>query len=89
MSSPKTNRRPADRPPKLTEKSRSPTPDSDNTDRDRLRDIIVVFITFPITPTQRTEEVARKKPWLEVLSLVLKAALAAYAIYKGMEPGEW
>lgn len=86
-------------------KPRVPVPDSDNKEdhgrlqkpntpiipgeRDRLRDIIVVFIAYPLTPTDKAEKVGKKMPWLEVISLVLKAALAAFAIYKGVEPGEW
>ncbi len=53
-------------------------------ERERLRDILVVFVTYPITPTKRTEEVAESKPWLEFLSLLLKVALAAYALYEGI-----
>ncbi|MEM6771483.1 MAG: hypothetical protein AAF597_12950, partial [Bacteroidota bacterium] len=55
-----------------TQPSGSPTPN-----RDRLRDIIVVFITYPLTPSQRASEAGKKHPWLEVLSLLLKAGLAA------------
>lgn len=53
-------------------------------DRERLRDILVVFVFYPITPTERTEEVAESKPWLEFLSLLLKVALAAYALWDGI-----
>lgn len=53
--------------------------------RDRLRDIIVVIITYPLTPTERTGDLAAKKPWLEFLSLLLKVALAAYALYEGVK----
>lgn len=81
MSSPKTNRPAAGHPPKLPEKTKPAAPEPE--DRDRLRDIVVVFITYPLTPTKRANEVGKNHPWLEVLSLVLKAALAAYAIYAG------
>lgn len=81
MSSPKTNHRPAELSPKLTENPQSPVPDPK--DRERLRDILVVIVAYPLTPTKRADEVGRKNPWLEVVSLVLKAALAAYAIYSG------
>ncbi len=60
---------------------------SDDKDRDRLRDIIIVFVTYPLTPTERTSEIADKKPWLEFLSLLLKVALAAYALYEGVLGG--
>lgn len=66
---------------KVGQKERDPDPESP--DKDRFRDIIVVFITYPLTPGQRASETGKKHPWLEVLSLVLKAALAAYAIYLG------
>lgn len=81
MSPPKTNEQRPERPPKLTEKPRAPVPDPD--ERDRLRDIIVVIIAYPLTPSKRADEVGKNHPWLEALSLVLKAALAAYAIYSG------
>lgn len=66
---------------KVGQKEREPTPAAP--DKDRLRDIIVVIVTYPLTPGQRANETGKKHPWLEVLSLVLKAALAAYAIYLG------
>ena len=53
-------------------------------ERDRLRDIIVVFVTYPITPTKETSRLAEKKPWLEFLSLLLKVGLAAYAIWEAV-----
>lgn len=56
--------------------------DPEREDRDRLRDIIVVIVTYPLTPTERTGALARKKPWLEFISLLLKAALAAYALFE-------
>lgn len=87
MSSPETNKSEVNHPPKVTEKHRPSVPDPD--ERDRLRDIIVVIIAYPLTPTKRADSAGKNHPWLEVLSLVLKAALAAYAIYKGAEPGEW
>lgn len=58
-------------------------PSSDK-ERERLRDIIVVFVTYPLTPTKETGQLARKKPWLEFVSLLLKVALAAYALYEGV-----
>lgn len=61
--------------------ARPPTEDL-HEERDRLRDIIIVFVTYPITPTKRAEKVAASKPWLEVLSLLLKVGLAAYALYE-------
>lgn len=67
---------------KVGEKSQLPAPTGK--DRDRLRDIIIVFVTYPLTPTERTAEIADKKPWLEFVSLLLKVALAAYALYEGV-----
>ncbi|MBC6995506.1 hypothetical protein QWY85_10520 [Neolewinella lacunae] len=61
--------------------------DPEREDRDRLRDIIVVIVTYPLTPTERTGELARKKPWLEFVSLLLKVALAAYALFEAMRSG--
>lgn len=69
----------------VKEKNRLPSPRGE--DRDRLRDIIFVFVTYPLTPTERTSEIADKKPWLEFLSLLLKVALAAYALYEGVLGG--
>lgn len=71
--------------PKVGEKSQPPAPLGK--DRDRLRDIIIVFVTYPLTPTERTSEIADKKPWLEFVSLLLKVALAAYALYEGVLGG--
>ena len=51
-------------------------------ERDRLRDIIVVIVTYPLTPTEKTNKLAAKKPWLEFVSLLLKVLLAVYAIYE-------
>lgn len=66
--------------PKLGEK---PTiNDSPEEERHRLRDIIVVIVTYPLTPTERTGQLAKNKPWLEFISLLLKLALAAYALYE-------
>ena len=56
-------------------------------DRDRLRDIIVVIVTYPLTPSEKTDRLARKKPWLEFISLLLKVLLAAYAIYEAVVDG--
>ncbi|WP_116125418.1 hypothetical protein [Lewinella sp. IMCC34183] len=61
---------------------RSDTPPDD--DRDRLRDIIVVIVTYPLTPTEKTDKLARKKPWLEAVSLLLKLLLALYAIWEAV-----
>ena len=58
-----------------------PPPDDD---RDRLRDIIVVIVTYPLTPNEKTDRLARKKPWLEFTSLLLKVLLAAYAVYEAI-----
>ncbi|WP_157500999.1 hypothetical protein [Lewinella sp. 4G2] len=57
-------------------------------ERERIRDLLVVFVFYPISPTKRIEEVAERRPWLEFLALLLKAALAAYAIYEGAG-GDW
>lgn len=71
--------------PKLVEK---PTPpDGKPPDRDRLRDIIVVIVTYPLTPTEKTGALARKKPWLEFISLLLKAILAGYALWQAFSAG--
>ncbi|MBB4080386.1 hypothetical protein GGR28_003020 [Lewinella aquimaris] len=53
-------------------------------ERDRLRDIIVVIVTYPLTPNEKTDKLAKKKPWLEFTSLLLKVLLALYAIYEAM-----
>ena len=66
---------PADSPPPT--KVPNPPPE-----RDRLRDMIVVIVTYPLTPTEKTDQLAKKKPWLEFISLLLKVLLAAYAIYE-------
>ncbi|MEO0733201.1 MAG: hypothetical protein AAFZ52_10225 [Bacteroidota bacterium] len=58
--------------------------DKSNKDRERLRDIIILIVTYPLTPTERVDKVAKQKPWLELVSLVLKVALAAYALYEGI-----
>ena len=76
MSAPETKQKPAG---KVEEKN---THDSAN--RERLRDIIIVFVTYPLTPTEQTSRIAEKKPWLEFLSLLLKVGLAAYALYEGV-----
>ncbi|TXF88501.1 hypothetical protein FUA23_14540 [Neolewinella aurantiaca] len=68
--------------PKLKENDQYAGPGAE--ERDRLRDIIIVFVTYPLTPTERTSELADKKPWLEFLSLLLKVSLAAYALYEGV-----
>jgi len=70
---------------KVREKNQHPVPTGK--DRDRLRDIIIVFVTYPLTPTEKTSEIADKKPWLEFLSLLLKVALAGYALYEGVLGG--
>ena len=44
--------------------------------------MIVVIVTYPLTPTEKTDQLAKKKPWLEFISLLLKVLLAAYAIYE-------
>ena len=51
-------------------------------DRERLRDMIVVFVTYPLTPTKEANKLAEKKPWLEFISLLLKVVLALYALYQ-------
>ncbi|MTB52231.1 hypothetical protein [Lewinella sp. W8] len=78
MSAPKTD-------PKLGEKPRNDLPGQE--ERDRLRDIIVVIVTYPLTPTKRADQLARRKPWLEFISLLLKVALAAYALYQAAMSG--
>lgn len=70
---------------KLGENPQPPAPKEP--DRDRLRDIIVVFVTYPLTPTKSAEKLGAKKPWLELISLLLKVALAAYALYAGVNGG--
>jgi hypothetical protein len=65
-------------------KSSKKVPDPGDGDRDRLRDIIVVIVTYPLTPTKKTGKLAEKKPWLEFVSLLLKVGLAAYAIYEAI-----
>lgn len=57
-------------------------------DRERLRDIIVVIVTYPLTPTEKTSKLAAKKPWLELVSLVLKILLAVYAIWEAVGRAE-
>ncbi len=64
------------------EKPQPATPEEP--ERNRLRDLIVIIITYPLTPTERTGKLAAKKPWLEFISLLLKVALAAYALYEGI-----
>lgn len=81
MATPKTEGEKVTNQLKVEQNEPAPTPEND--ERDRLRDIIVVFITYPLTPGGSANEAGRKHPWLEVFSLVLKAALAAYAIYLG------
>jgi hypothetical protein len=61
-----------------------PTRSTETSERDRLRDIIVVFVTYPLTPTEKTQHIAEKKPWLEFVSLLLKVVLAIYAIYEAV-----
>ena len=68
-------------PPKDPQQDKPTPPDSE---RERLRDILIVFVTYPLMPTERTEKVADGKPWLEAVSLLLKVALAAYALYEGV-----
>ena len=63
--------------------SRKRSPDTPpGKDRERLRDLIVVFVTYPLTPTKEANQLAEKKPWLEFLSLLLKVGLALYALYE-------
>ena len=69
-----------DQRPAAPEPHDPPTPD-----RERLRDLLIVIVTYPLTPTARTTQVAARKPWLETLSLLLKVALAAYALYEGVQ----
>ena len=73
---------PTHKDPKVQATADNPRPAPE--ERERLRDIIVVFVTYPITPTKETKKVAESKPWLEFLSLLLKVALAAYALYEGI-----
>lgn len=70
---------------KLPQKLPAPRPPEQ--ERERLRDIIIVFVTYPLTPNERTGKLADKKPWLEFASLLLKVALAAYALYEGVFHG--
>ena len=67
---------------KVAENQPAPKPAPE--ERERIRDIIIVFVTYPLTPTKETEALAAKKPWLEFLSLFLKMLLAAYALYEGI-----
>ena len=62
--------------------SKDQNPDSPPKERERLRDILVVFVTYPLTPSKEADRLAEKKPWLEFLSLLLKVALALFALYK-------
>lgn len=71
--------------PKVGEKSAPPADEQE--ERHRLRDIFIVFVTYPLTPSERTGNLAKKKPWLEFISLVLKVALAAYALYEATNGG--
>lgn len=82
MPTQQTNNKPKVRKPELPvpyQPTRKKEPE-----RDRLRDILVVFVFYPITPTKKTEKIAESKPWLEFVSLFLKVALAAYALYEGI-----
>ncbi len=76
MPSPETTNKPA----KKIENTQAPSGE----ERERLRDIIIVFVTYPLTPSERTSRIAEKKPWLEFVSLLLKVGLAAYALYEGV-----
>lgn len=78
MSAPKTD-------PKLGEKPGNNLPERE--ERDRLRDIIVVIVTYPLTSTDSADRLARRKPWLEFISLLLKVVLAAYALYQAAFKG--
>ena len=60
------------------------TPVETPAERERFRDIIVLIIAYPLSPTEGTDKLAGKKPVLEVISLLLKVALAAYALYEGV-----
>ncbi|MCP9234756.1 hypothetical protein [Lewinella sp. JB7] len=71
-----------------TTPDRKPTKLPDPADRDRLRDIIVVIVTYPLTPTEKANKLAEKKPWLEFISLFLKVLLAIYAIYEAVSKGD-
>lgn len=51
-------------------------------ERERIRDMIVVIVTYPLTPTKEAHRLAEKKPWLEFVSLLLKVGLALYALYE-------
>ncbi|NJC28100.1 hypothetical protein [Neolewinella antarctica] len=79
MTRPETNQEPdLHKPPE-------PAPQNDtDSPRERLRDIIVVFVTYPITTSKRAGKVAESKPWLEFSSLLLKVGLAIYALYEAM-----
>lgn len=72
--------------PKGTDQPENPPkpPVPEPPERDRLRDILIVIVTYPLTPTPKAKDFANGKPWLELLSLVLKAALAAYALWRGI-----
>ncbi len=69
-------------PAKVMPPDRRPPPPT--AERDRLRDIIIVIVTYPLTPTEKTDKLAWKKPWLEFVSLLLKVVLAIYAIYEAV-----
>jgi hypothetical protein len=65
-----------------------PTQTPDRSERERLRDIIVVFVTYPLTPNEKSQHIADKKPWLEFVSLLLKVLLALYAVVELVWKGE-
>ncbi len=68
------------RPEKVAESPQ--TPSRIDPPRDRLRDIIIVFVAYPITPTKEAERIGKKMPWLEVVSLVAKVVLAGLGVVK-------
>lgn len=77
MPNPKTNA-----PNLRTQPPPGQLPDPGPPERERLRDIIIVFVTYPVVPTPEAERTGRRHPWLETVSLALKVALAAYALWE-------
>ena len=56
-------------------------------ERERIRDIIIIMVAYPITPTRGAEQLGRRKPWLETLAMLLKVLLAGIAVVKALGSG--
>ena len=65
-------------PPKVADSRDTPTPG----ERERWRDIIIIFVAYPITPTERAEKAGSKRPWLEILSVLIKLIAAVAGLAK-------